>query len=56
MKKILSNTLVSYLIAIVLAFIASGVFIAAMGYNPLKAYQTILFTSFRTVNGLPKRS
>ncbi|MEJ5203097.1 MAG: ABC transporter permease [Anaerolineales bacterium] len=51
MKKILSNTFASYFLAVVLAFIASGIFIAAMGYNPLKAYQTILFTSFRTVNG-----
>ena len=40
-----------YLIAIVAAFIAAGIFIAALKFDPFKAYQTILFTSFRTPNG-----
>jgi simple sugar transport system permease protein len=40
-----------YLIAIVASFVAAGIFIALIGANPLKAYQTILFTSFRTPNG-----
>jgi len=40
-----------YLIAIIAAFIAAGIFIAAMEFNPFKAYETILFTSFRTPNG-----
>lgn len=40
-----------YFLAILAAFIAAGIFIAALNFNPLKAYQTILFTSFRTPNG-----
>lgn len=40
-----------YLLAIVAAFAAAGIFIAAMGFNVLEAYRTILFTSFRTPNG-----
>ncbi len=40
-----------YLIAIVAAFAAVGIFIAAMGFDVGRAYQTILFTSFRTPNG-----
>ncbi len=41
-----------YLIAIMASFAASGIFIAAMGFDVLKAYETILFTSFRTPNGM----
>lgn len=41
-----------YVGAVVLAFLAAGVFITAMGFNALRAYETILFTSFRTPNGL----
>ena len=40
-----------YVIAVVAAFAAVGIFIALMGYNVLQAYTTILFTSFRTPNG-----
>jgi simple sugar transport system permease protein len=40
-----------YLIAVVASFAAAGIFIAVMGFNVLQAYQTILFTSFRTPNG-----
>ncbi len=40
-----------YAIAVVAAFLAAGIFIAAMGFNVLQAYETILFTSFRTTNG-----
>ena len=40
-----------YFIAVVAAFIAAGVFIAALKFNPFKAYETILTTSFRTPNG-----
>jgi ABC-type uncharacterized transport system permease subunit len=43
--------LAPYLIAVVAAFAATGVFIAAMGFDVLQAYSTILFTSFRTTNG-----
>lgn len=39
------------LIAVVASFVAAGIFIAAMGFNVLDAYETILFTSFRSVNG-----
>jgi simple sugar transport system permease protein len=35
-------------VAILAAFIVSGIFIAAMGYDVIKAFQTILFTSFRS--------
>jgi simple sugar transport system permease protein len=39
------------LIAVVASFVAAGIFIAAMGFNVLDAYETILFTSFRSLNG-----
>jgi simple sugar transport system permease protein len=42
---------VPYLIAIVASFAAAGIFIALTGANIFKAYETILFTSFRTPNG-----
>lgn len=40
-----------YAVAVLVAFIAAGIFIAAMGFDVLQAYETILFTSFRTPNG-----
>ena len=40
------------LLAVVASFIAAGIFIAAMGFNVFDAYQTILFTSFKSANGL----
>jgi simple sugar transport system permease protein len=42
--------LAPYLLAIAASFLASGIFIAAMGFDIPKAYATILFTSFRTPN------
>jgi ABC-type uncharacterized transport system permease subunit len=39
------------LLAVVASFVAAGIFIAVMGFNVLDAYETILFTSFRSVNG-----
>ncbi len=39
------------LLAVIASFLAVGIFIAAMGFNVLEAYETILFTSFRTANG-----
>jgi simple sugar transport system permease protein len=48
----LFQSLSSYVIAVILALIVSGIFIAAMGYNVLQAYATILGTSFRTTNGI----
>lgn len=40
-----------YAIAVLAAFLAAGLFIGLMGYDVLRAYSTILFTSFRTPNG-----
>ena len=40
-----------YLVAVLAAFGAAGIFIALMGFNVFEAYRTILFTSFRTTNG-----
>jgi ABC-type uncharacterized transport system permease subunit len=46
------RSLTSYGVAVILALVVSGIFIAAMGYNVLQAYATILSTSFRTTNGI----
>lgn len=43
---------IPYLVAVVVAFIAVGIFIGLMGFDVFNAYQTILFTSFRTPNGI----
>jgi general nucleoside transport system permease protein len=48
----IAGQIIPYLIAVVVAFAAVGVFIGLMGFDVLKAYQTILFTSFRTNNGI----
>lgn len=40
-----------YLIAVLAAFLILGVALWLLNFNPLKAYQTLLFTSFRTPNG-----
>lgn len=40
-----------YLVAVIIAFIAAGILLLALNFNPLKAYQTLLFTSFKTPNG-----
>lgn len=40
-----------YVVAVVASFVAAGIFIAAMGFDVVHAYATILFTSFRTPNG-----
>ena len=49
-KTLIAN-LIPYILAVVAAFVAVGIFIAAMGFNVLEAYATILFTSFRTPFG-----
>jgi simple sugar transport system permease protein len=49
--RALVETLIPYILAVVAAFIAAGIFIAAMGFDVPQAYSTILFTSFRTPNG-----
>jgi len=43
--------LLPYVLAILASFAAAGIFIAAMGFNVVRAYETILFTSFRTPFG-----
>ncbi len=40
-----------YLLAVIGAFLAAGFFLWLMGFNVLQAYQTILFTSFKSRNG-----
>lgn len=40
-----------YLIAVLAAFLLIGIALWVLKFNPLKAYQTLLFTSFRTPNG-----
>lgn len=40
-----------YLVSVLAAFFIVGVLLWALNFNPFKAYQTILFTSFRTPNG-----
>ena len=50
-KTLLSNSIISYTIAILVAFMAVGVFIALMGHNVWQGYLTIITTSFRTPNG-----
>ncbi|HEX9014196.1 MAG TPA: ABC transporter permease [Anaerolineaceae bacterium] len=40
-----------YLLAVIAALVAVGILIGAMGYDVLRAYSTIIFTSFRTENG-----
>jgi general nucleoside transport system permease protein len=37
-----------YALALVLAFVVAGIVIAALGYDPVEAFRTILTTSFRT--------
>ncbi len=45
------KSLLPYLIAVVASLAAAGIFIAMMGFDVLRAYATILSTSFRTQNG-----
>ena len=53
MKKNLNlgKQILPYLLAVLAAFIAAGIFLWLMGFNVLQAYQTILFTSFKSRNG-----
>lgn len=50
-KPNILNTLLPYVIAVIISFAVAGIFIALMGFDVFKAYYTILFTSFRTPNG-----
>ncbi|HSG24928.1 MAG TPA: ABC transporter permease [Anaerolineales bacterium] len=47
----LGKQILPYLLAVLAAFIAAGIFLWLMGFNVLQAYQTILFTSFKSRNG-----
>jgi len=49
--KAAAGRFIPYIIAVVAAFVAAGIFIGLMGFDVLKAYNTILFTSFKTSNG-----
>ncbi len=49
--RTVTGQILPYIIAVVAAFVAVGIFIGAMGYNVAEAYSTILFTSFRSANG-----
>lgn len=49
--KALVGRILPYFIAILAAFLAAGLFIGLMGFDVIRAYSTILFTSFRTPNG-----
>lgn len=46
------RALLPYLVAVVAAFAAVGVVLALLGFDVMQAYRTILFTSFRTPNGI----
>ena len=47
----LARGLLPYVVAVVAAFAAVGILLALMGFDVLRAYRTILGTSFRTPNG-----
>jgi simple sugar transport system permease protein len=47
----LARALIPYAVAVVAAFAAVGLLLWLMGFDALRAYSTILFTSFRTPNG-----
>ena len=44
----LLRELLPYVLALLLAFLVSGIVIAALGYDAIEAFRTILSTSFRT--------
>lgn len=46
-----ARSLLPYLVAVAAAFAAVGILLWLMGFDVLRAYATILFTSFRTPNG-----
>jgi general nucleoside transport system permease protein len=47
----LARGLLPYVVAVMAAFAAVGLLLWLMGFDVLRAYSTILFTSFRTPNG-----
>ena len=49
--KAVAGRFVPYVIAVLAAFAAVGILIGLMGFDVVRAYTTILFTSFRTPNG-----
>lgn len=49
--RLLAARTIPYLLAVAASFVAAGIFIAIMGFDVMEAYATILFTSFRSLNG-----
>ena len=49
-RKSLSQ-LLPYLLAVLTAFAVAGLLLMLLGFDVMRAYQTILFTSFRSANG-----
>lgn len=47
----LTQTLVSYVIAVLLAFVVSGIIIAILGHSPIEAFRAIVTTSFKSSFG-----
>ena len=48
----LGRQVVSYLVAVLLAFVVAGVVIALLGHSPVDAYRAILTTSFKSSFGI----
>ena len=44
----LPQTLLSYAIAVLLAFVVSGIVIALLGHSPIEAFRAIVTTSFKS--------
>jgi len=47
----LTRTVLSYALAVLLAFVVSGIVIAALGHSPVEAFRAILTTSFKSSFG-----
>lgn len=47
----LTRTVLSYALAVLLAFVVSGIVIAALGHSPVDAFRAILTTSFKSSFG-----
>ena len=48
----IARQVISYVVAVLMAFVVAGVIIAALGHNPFDAYRAILTTSFKSGFGL----
>lgn len=45
------SKILPYLLAVIGAFAAAGLFLSLMGFDVMQAYKTILYTSFKSTNG-----